>query len=272
MQSNDTRIQQGYDYAKAVYAEKGVDIDKAMELCAQIAISIHCWQGDDVVGTEGEGGGASGGIATTGNYPGRARNADELRKDLDLALALIPGKKKLNLHASYAELNGKKIDRDAYTIDQFVNWVDWAKGAKVGLDFNTTNFSHPYAEDGFTLSSSDKKIRDFWIEHGRRCREIGEAFADALGEQCAINYWMPDGYKDIAADTAGPRQRMIESLDAIFAGKKIDKAKVLDSVESKLFGLGVESYTVGSHELMMGYAISRGISYTLDAGTSTPPR
>ncbi|MGI6174291.1 MAG: L-rhamnose isomerase [Christensenellales bacterium] len=264
------RINAGYTYAKGIYAALGVDVDKAMEICAKVPISMHCWQGDDVTGCEGEGGGASGGIATTGNYPGKARNANELRSDIALALTLIPGKKKVNLHASYAELSGKKIDRDAYTVEQFANWLAWAKELKIGLDFNPTYFSHPYAEDGFTLANSDKKIRDFWIEHGKRCNEIAMAFAKELGEPSVVNFWMPDGYKDTPADTASPRARMVESLDAIFSDKSIDKNLVLPAVESKLFGLGVESYTVGSHELMYGYALTRGLLYTLDAGHFHP--
>ncbi len=270
MAVSDKLVQQGYEYAKEVYAAHGVDVDKAMAAVAKIAISMHCWQGDDVVGCEGVGGGASGGIATTGNYPGRARNGDELRKDIDLAMGLIPGAKKLNLHMNYAELNGKKLDRDAYTIEQFTGWLDWAKQRKLGLDFNPTYFSHPYAEDGFTLSSPDKKIREFWIEHGKRSREIGSEFAKALKKPCVVNFWMPDGYKDVPADTVAPRKRMIESLDAIFADHKPDSPLLLDAVESKLFGIGVESYTVGSHELMMGYALSRNKLYTLDAGHFHP--
>jgi len=265
----DSLISRGYEYAKEVYAALGVDVDAAMARCAQIAISMHCWQGDDVTGFEGADGGASGGIATTGNYPGRARTADELRADLDLALKLIPGKKKINLHASYAELGGKKIGRDAITIDQFANWRDWAKERRLGVDFNPTYFSHPYAEDGFTLASAKEKHRAFWIEHGKRCREIGEAFARALHEPCVINFWMPDGYKDVPADTAAPRARMISALDEVFA-REIDHALVIDAVESKLFGLGVESYTVGSHELMLGYAITRKKVYCLDAGHYHP--
>ena len=261
-------IEQGYTYAKERYAQKGVDVDRAMELAAGIALSMHCWQGDDVMGCEG-GGGASGGIATTGNYPGRARGADELRADIDEVVRLIPGKTKLSLHASYAELGGRKVDRDAYSIREFENWVAWAKGQGMGLDFNTTFFSHPMAESGFTMSSADKGVRDFWIEHGKRCREIGAEFTKALGERCVINHWMPDGYKDVPADTVAPRRRMIESLDAMFVDKSLDEF-VLDSVESKLFGLGVEQYTVGSHELMMGYAITRKKLYTLDAGHFHP--
>ena len=262
-------ILSGFDYAKDVYAEKGIDVEKAMEKTAQFTISMHCWQGDDVVGCEGEGGGASGGIQTTGNYPGRARNGEELRKDFLKAISMIPGKKKLNLHASYAELHGKKIDRDAYTAEQFSDWMDFARENKLALDFNPTYFSHPYAADGFTLASTNETHRKFWIEHGKRCREIGEAFGKAQGQPCVINHWMPDGYKDIPADTVAPRQRMVDSLNRIFA-EPIDPKLVLDSVESKLFALGVESYTVGSHELMMGYALTHGVMYTLDAGHFHP--
>ena len=266
---NDQLILKGYEYAKEVYAAQGVDVEQAMKKCAQVPISMHCWQADDVVGCEGEGGGAGNGIATTGNYPGRARSGDEIRQDADLAMSMIPGALKFNLHASYAELNGRKVDRDAYTIEQFANWVDWAAEKKIGLDFNPTCFSHPYAADGFTLSHPDEKIRTFWVEHGKRCREIGAEFARRLGKTCVINHWMPDGYKDIPADTVAPRQRMVDSLNRIFA-EPIDPKLVLDSVESKLFALGVESYTVGSHELMMGYALTHGVMYTLDAGHFHP--
>jgi L-rhamnose isomerase len=231
---------------------------------------MHCWQGDDIFGCESESGGASGGIATTGNYPGRARGGDELRADIDQALRLIPGAKKLNLHANYAEKGGRAVDRDAYTLELFQNWLDWAKERKLGLDFNPTYFSHPKAESGFTLSSADKGVRDFWIEHGKRCREIAEGFGKALGQTSLVNFWMPDGYKDVPADTAAPRQRMLEALDAIFASGKMDPALEEDSVESKLFGLGVESYTVGSHEFMLSYALTRGVLYTLDAGHFHP--
>lgn len=266
---SDQLILKGYEYAKEVYAAHGVDVEQAMKKCTQVPISMHCWQADDVVGCEGEGGGAGNGIATTGNYPGRARNGDEIRQDADLAMSMIPGTLKFNLHASYAELGGRKVDRDAYTIEQFTNWVDWAAEKKIGLDFNPTCFSHPYAADGFTLSHPDEKIRTFWVEHGKRCREIGAEFARRLGKTCVINHWMPDGYKDIPADTVAPRQRMVDSLNRIFA-EPIDPKLVLDSVESKLFALGVESYTVGSHELMMGYALTHGVMYTLDAGHFHP--
>ncbi len=257
----------GYEYAKEVYAGRGVDVDKAIEAMKGVPISMNCWQADDVLGFDGDDT-LSGGIATTGNYPGRARTADELRADADKAMSMIPGEKKFNLHASYANLNGRKIERSEYTADLFSEWMDWAKERGMGLDFNPTYFSHPMVKDGFTLASPDKAVRDYWIEHGKRCREIGEAFYNTLGKECVINYWMPDGYKDNPIDMAGPRARMVESLDAIFAGGNIEGVK--EAVESKVFGLGVESYTVGSHELMMGYAITRNKLYCLDAGHFHP--
>ena len=271
MSANEKRILAGYEYAKDVYAEKGIDVDKAMEAASKFTISLHCWQGDDVAGLEAEAGGTSGGIQATGNYPGKARNGDELRADFLKAISLIPGKKKLNLHASYAELHGKKVDRDAYTADLFADWMDFAKENKLGLDFNPTYFGHPTVADGFSLASADEGRRKFWVEHGKRCREIGEAFGKAQGSPCVINFWMPDGYKDTPADTDSPRARMAKSLDEIFEGtKNISKDHVLDAVESKLFGIGVESYTVGSNEFMMGYALSRGKLLTLDTGHFHP--
>ncbi|MCR4578580.1 MAG: L-rhamnose isomerase [Clostridiales bacterium] len=264
-------IQKGFEYAKEVYAAQGVDVEKAMEQAAKFAISLHCWQGDDVIGLESEAGGTSGGIQTTGNYPGRARNGDELRQDFLKAISLIPGKKKLNLHASYAELHGRKADRDAYTKEDFADWMAFSKENKLPLDFNPTYFGHPYVADGFSLSSRDEKHRKFWIEHGKRCREIGEAFGKAQGESCVINFWMPDGYKDTPADTDTPRRLMREALDEIFEGtKNIGAPEVLDAVESKLFGIGVESYTVGSGEFMLGYALSRNKLLTLDTGHFHP--
>lgn len=257
----------GYEYAKEVYAGRGVDVDKAIEAMKGVPISMNCWQADDVLGFDGDDT-LSGGIATTGNYPGRARTADELRADADKAMSMIPGEKKFNLHASYANLNGRKVERSEYTADLFSEWMDWAKERGMGLDFNPTYFSHPMVKDGFTLASPDKAVRDYWIEHGKRCREIGEAFYKTLGKECVINYWMPDGYKDNPIDMAGPRARMVDSLDAIFAGGNIEGVK--EAVESKVFGLGVESYTVGSHELMMGYAITRNKLYCLDAGHFHP--
>ena len=271
MSANEKRILNGFEYAKDVYAEKGVDVEKAMEAASKFAVSMHCWQGDDVIGLEADAGGTSGGIQTTGNYPGRARTGDELRQDFLKAISMIPGKKKLNLHASYAELHGKKIDRDQYTAEQFSDWMAFAKENKLALDFNPTYFGHPAVADGFSLASANEKNRRFWIEHGKRCREIGEAFGKMQGEPCVINFWMPDGYKDTPADTDSPRARLVAALDEIFeATKNISRQHVLDAVESKLFGIGVESYTVGSGELMLGYAISRGKLLTLDTGHFHP--
>jgi len=257
-----------YQYAKEVYAQAGVDADVAIAAAGAIPVSMHCWQGDDVIGFDSVGE-LTGGIATTGNYPGRARTPEELRADITKALTLIPGKVKLNLHACYAEKKGKKIDRDAYTIEQFQGWADFAVEKGLGLDFNPTFFSHPMMDGNLSLSSPKADVRKFWIEHGRRCREIGLEFARQTGQPCVTNYWMPDGTKDTCADTVAPRGRMTQSLDAIFADD-IDRSLVPCAVESKLFGVGVESYTVASHEYALGYAISRGKVYCLDAGHFHP--
>ena len=264
----DQQVLQGYRYAKSIYEGLGVDIEKAMKRADAIPISMHCWQGDDVIGFDGTGA-LTGGIAATGNYPGRARTPHELRQDIHTAFQLIPGVKKLNLHACYAEKDGKKVDRDAYTIEHFQNWVDWALQHGIGLDFNPTFFSHPNMDGNFTLASRDESVRRFWVEHGKRCREIGYEMAKQLKKPCAVNYWMPDGYKDVCADTLTPRVLMTKSLDEIFA-PSIDEALVPCSIESKLFGLGVESYTVASHEFSLGYAISRNKCYTLDTGHFHP--
>jgi len=265
---NENQIIRGYEYAKEVYAGVGVDVDAAIARADAIPVSMHCWQGDDVIGFDGVGE-LSGGIATTGNYPGRARTPEELRADIDVALSMIPGETKLNLHACYAEKNGKNVDRDEYTIEQFQNWVDFAKERKMGLDFNPTYFSHPKMDGDFSLSSYDKGTRDFWVEHGIRCREIGLEFAKQLGKPCGINFWMPDGYKDVCADTKKHRDLMTESLDRIFA-PDIDENLVQCGIESKVFGIGVESYTVSSHEYAFGYAVSRNKLYTLDSGHFHP--
>ena len=257
-----------YELAKELYASIGVDTDKAIERLEKIPVSMHCWQGDDVIGFDGSDS-LSGGIQTTGNYPGRARTADELRADIAFVRTMIPGATKLNLHASYAEKNGKQVDRDAYTIDLFQNWVDFAKEQKIGLDFNPTYFAHPKMDGDFSLSSTNPAIRKFWIEHGKRCREIGLEFAKQLNQPCAINFWMPDGYKDVCADTKLHRDLMIDSLDQIFA-EDIDRKLVPCGLESKLFGVGVESYTVASHEFSYGYAVKNGLLYTLDAGHFHP--
>ncbi|MBP3479916.1 MAG: L-rhamnose isomerase [Oscillospiraceae bacterium] len=264
----EKKVLQGYAYAKEVFGELGVDVDAAIAVADQVPISMHCWQGDDLIGYDGVGE-LTGGIAATGNYPGRARNAEELKADIDEALKNIPGKTKLSLHASYAELNGKKIDRDSYTPELFDLWLQWAKERGMGLDMNPTFFSHPKMDGNFTLASLDKGVRDFWIEHGKRCREIAEYWGKELGQVSINNFWMPDGFKDVPSDTYTHRKLMEESLDEIFSEKK-DPKYMLDAVESKLFGFGIESHTVVSHEFAMGYAISRKKLWTMDAGHFHP--
>ena len=253
-----------YKEAQKKYAKIGIDTEKAIKDLGKIAISLHCWQGDDVGGFETTGG-ASGGIQTTGNYPGKARTPQELMKDLEFALALIPGKHRVNLHACYGIHEGKVIDRDKLSEKNFAPWVKWAKKTGVKLDFNPTFFSHPKAADGLTLSNPDPKIRNFWIKHGIQCLKIGEYFAKELKSPCGINFWCPDGYKDEPSDRLGPRKRMADSLDKIFKSKYNKKA-VIPFLESKLFGIGVESYTVNSHEFVMGYAMKAKILALLDMG------
>lgn len=267
--SNPKHIERSYQLASDRFSSLGVDTDKALDQLARVAISLHCWQGDDVGGFENAGGALGDGLAVTGNYPGKARTPDQLRNDFQKALSLIPGTHRLNLHACYAEMNGRKVDRDRLSIDQFKNWISWARSLKIGLDFNQTYFSHPMVKGGFTLSHQDKAVRKFWIEHGIRCREIGAEFGKSLGKTCLTNLWIPDGMKDTPADRRGPRERLAESLDAIFK-KKIDKKYNVDSVEPKLFGIGAESFTPGSHEFYLGYAVSRGTLLTLDAGHYHP--
>jgi L-rhamnose isomerase len=262
-------LDKAYEIAKEQYAEIGVDTDKALERLASIPISLHCWQGDDVGGFENSGEDLGGGLAVTGAYPGKARTADELRSDLDLALSLIPGKHRLNLHACYAETGGKKVDRDALEPKHFDKWIEWAKKNRMGMDFNPTYFAHSLASDGFTLAHPDKKVRDFWIQHGIACRKIGAAIGEALGKACVTNVWIPDGFKDLPIDRKGPRERLTESLDALFA-EKINPKHNLDAVESKLFGIGSESYVVGSHEYYLGYAIKNNKVLCLDAGHFHP--
>lgn len=264
----DNSILNGFRYAEEKYSEAGVDINAAVAKADGVPISMHCWQGDDVIGFDGIGA-LTGGIATTGNYPGRARTAGELRDDIAKALTMIPGRTKLNLHACYAEKKGKNVDRDAYTPHLFDAWVSFAKDKGLGLDFNPTFFSHPMMDGDFSLSSPKPEVRRFWIEHGKRCREIGLSFAKDLALPCVVNYWMPDGYKNACADTCAPRKRMIESLDEIFRDS-IDETLVPCAVESKLFGVGLESYTVASHEFSMGYAIKNNKVYCLDSGHFHP--
>jgi L-rhamnose isomerase len=263
------KLEKLYQLARERYAETGVDTERALRELSRIPISIHCWQGDDVGGFENAGQELGGGLAVTGNYPGKARTADELRADFLQALRVIPGRHRFNIHASYAEMGGKKIERDALSVEQFQNWIRWAKTHHLGLDFNQTYFSHSKAADGFTLAHPDSKIRRFWIEHGIRCREIGAEIGKRLGKTCLTNLWIPDGIKDTPADRLGPRQRLLESLDAVFQ-KKLDHKYNVDSVEPKLFGIGSESYVVGSHEFYLGYAVTRQILLTLDAGHYHP--
>lgn len=262
-------IEQAYSLAKERYAALGVDTDQALKTLAPVPVSLHCWQGDDVGGFENMGSELGGGLAVTGNYPGKARTPDELRADLDRALSLIPGKHRLNLHAFYAETGGQKIDRDAIGPDQFRNWIAWCQKNGMGMDFNPTYFAHPKAASGLTLSHPDAGIRRFWVEHGIRCREIGAAIGKALDKTCVTNVWIPDGMKDTPADRRAPRERLAQSLDAMFE-KPIDPKLNLDAVEGKLFGIGSESYVVGSHEFYLGYAITRKKLVTLDAGHYHP--
>lgn len=258
-----------YQEAKEVYAQIGVDTEQAIEKLGGTAISVHCWQGDDVVGFDG-GGAASGGIQTTGNYPGRARNFEELKDDLAKAFSLMPGKKRLNLHASYAILGGEKVDRNAYRPEHFAPWVEFAKEIGLdGIDFNPTMFSHPMVKDGLTLSSPDESVRKFWIEHCKACIRISEYFTKEMNSHCLMNIWIPDGFKDVPADRLTPRLRLKDSLDEILK-EPYDKSKVVVAVESKVFGIGVESYTVGSNEFYQNYAAKNDICCLLDNGHYHP--
>jgi L-rhamnose isomerase len=263
-------IMQAFELAKEHYGSYGVNVDGALKRLESIPVSIHCWQGDDVGGFEKPGAGLSGGgIQTTGNYPGKARSIAELRSDLEKALSMIPGRHRLNLHACYLDNGGVFVDRDSIEPKHFQSWIDWAKTNKLGMDFNPTFFSHKKASDGFTLSHPDSSIRQFWIDHGIACRAIGAEMGRQLGSPTVTNFWVPDGYKDIPVDRSGPRSRLAQSLDRIFA-ETIDPGIHLDAVESKLFGIGAESYTVGSHEFYLGYAVSRQKLLCLDSGHFHP--
>lgn len=263
-------IESNFQSAKERYAEIGVDVEAALKKISDVSISIHCWQGDDVGGFETKDAALSGGgIQATGNYPGKPRSIAELRQDFEKALSLIPGKHRINLHAIYGDFQGKKIDRDQISVEHFQSWIDWAKGLGLGIDFNGTFFSHPKADEGFTLSHPDQSIRDFWIEHAKRCREIASEMGKQLRTPAVTNVWIPDGYKDIPIDHQAPRKRLLDSLDKIFS-QKLDKNYCKDAVESKLFGIGSESYVSGSHEFYMGYAVSRQILLCLDMGHFHP--
>ena len=262
-------MQNCFEKAKESYGAFGVDVEKAVEKVTNIPISVHCWQGDDVIGFDG-GGNLSGGIQTTGNYPGRARNFEELKQDIRKAFSFIPGKKRLNIHANYAVLNGEKVDRNAYRPEHFAPWVAFAKELGLdGIDFNPTMFSHPKVKNGLTLSSPDENIRRFWIEHCIACLKISEYFADEMKTPSLMNIWIPDGYKDVPADRLSPRLRLKDSLDKILAAK-YDRKKVVVAVESKVFGIGVESYTVGNNEFYQNYAAKNGICCLLDNGHYHP--
>ncbi|MBC2283501.1 L-rhamnose isomerase [Listeria booriae] len=265
---SNEQLQQQYEWAKAAYAKYGVNTDDVLKKLADIKISMHCWQGDDVTGFMNPDQELTGGISVTGNYPGAAHTPEQLRADLEKAFSLIPGKHKVNLHAMYIDTE-EKIDLDEIEPKHYEKWVAWAKEEGLGLDFNPTFFSHPNSEDGFTLSHPDKKIRDFWIEHGKRARKVAAYFGEELGQTSVNNFWVPDGFKDNPIDRLAPRKRLMESLDEIFA-EDLDKKYTLDAVESKLFGLGAEAYTVGSHEFYMGYGITRNKLVCLDAGHFHP--
>jgi L-rhamnose isomerase len=269
MISADERLDRAFTLASEHYAEWGVDVDHALRRLSTIAISLHCWQGDDVGGFENTGQEIGGGLAVTGNYPGKARTPDELRMDLEKALSLLPGSHRLNLHASYAETGGRKVERDTLGPEHFQRWIEWAQSQKIGMDFNPTYFAHPLAAGGYTLTHADQSIRKFWIDHGIACRHIGAAIGQALGSPCVTNVWIPDGSKDAPIDRKGPRQRLAEALDAIFA-EPINPIFNRDAVEGKLFGIGSESYVAGSHEFYLGYAVSRRKLLCLDAGHYHP--
>ncbi|MDG0793654.1 L-rhamnose isomerase [Cohnella ginsengisoli] len=266
MPSNETTKQ--YEAAKALYAAHGIDVDAALKKLSEIKISMHCWQGDDVRGFLNRDQDLTGGIAVTGNYPGAARTPDELRADLEKAFSLIPGKHKVNLHAIYADTD-EKVDLDAIEPRHYERWVEWAKAQGLGLDFNPTCFSHENSKDGFTLSHADPKVRDFWIEHCKRSRRVGAYFGEQLGQTCVTNVWVPDGFKDNPVDRLAPRKRLKDALDEVFA-EELNPAHNLDAVESKVFGLGAEAYTVGSHEFYMGYGLQNNKLICLDAGHFHP--
>ncbi len=267
LQGQAKRNSVSYQDAREIYAGVGVDTEAAIQTALDTPISTHCWQADDVVGLEvHEGALDGGGIQATGNYPGRARTADEIRQDFEMAAQLIPGTLRFNLHAMYAETGGARVDRDELAPEHFATWIDWCADNGWGMDFNPTCFAHPQVVDGLTLSSPRKSVRDFWMRHCIACRDIARAIAKKLGP-CVCNIWIPDGRKDVTADRIGPRKRLVRALDEILNTRK---ARVIDTVESKLFGIGVEDYTVGSHEFYLLYAASRGCGVCFDMGHYHP--
>ena len=263
-----TQLEQAWELAKLRFAAVGIDVEAALRQLDRLPVSMHCWQGDDVAGFENPEGSLTGGIQATGNYPGKARNATELRADLEQALSLIPGPKRLNLHAIYLE-SDTPVARDQIKPEHFKNWVEWAKTNQLGLDFNPSCFSHPLSADGFTLAHADDTIRQFWIDHCKASRRVSAYFGEQLGTPSVMNIWIPDGMKDITVDRLAPRQRLLDALDEVIS-EKLDPAHHIDAVESKLFGIGAESYTVGSNEFYMGYATSRQTALCLDAGHFHP--
>jgi L-rhamnose isomerase len=268
--TNKERIEKAYQLAKEQYAAIGVDTEKAVERMKDVVISLHCWQTDDVGGFETPDATLSGGgIQSTGNYPGKAKTIAQMRADLEKVMQLLPGKQRLNLHASYGEFGGEKVDRNEIEVKHFQGWIDWAKAQGIGLDFNGTYFSHPKADSGFTLSSKDEGIRQFWLEHMKRCREIGTEMGKQLGTPCVHNTWIPDGSKDVPVDRNGYRSLLKKSLDEGFS-KEFPKKYLKDAVESKLFGIGAESMTVGSHDFYLGYAIKNNKLICLDNGHFHP--
>jgi L-rhamnose isomerase len=265
------QVNEAYAAARAQYRTVGVDTERALRELAKVALSLHCWQGDDVRGLEDPDAGLTGGIVATGNYPGVARNGEELRADMLKACSLIPGIKRANIHAFYAETDGARIARDKLTPAQFKRWMRWSKKHGIALDFNPTFFSHPKAASGMTLSSADENIRRYWIRHGIACRKIAQALAENQGSPCVCNFWIPDGTKDIPADRWSPRARLADSYARIFEpAHGIDTRKCIDTVEPKLFGIGSEEYTVGSHEFYLAYAVKHGVTPCLDMGHFHP--
>jgi L-rhamnose isomerase len=266
---NEQQVNKAFEYAKERYAALNIDVDKALTELDKLPISLHCWQADDVTGFEKADGALTGGIQATGNYPGKARTIEELRADIDQAMELIPGNHRVNIHAFYGDFGGQSVDRNQIELKHFQSWIDWAKEKGYKLDFNATCFSHPKSADGLTLSHPDPEIRNFWIEHVIRCRKIAEEMGRQLGSKCMHNIWIPDGSKDVTVKRLEYRANLKDSLDKIFEYKTNDEY-MLDCIESKVFGIGVESYTVGSHEFYMGYGVKNNIVVTLDSGHFHP--
>ncbi|MDR0760315.1 MAG: L-rhamnose isomerase [Treponema sp.] len=266
---NIESIEAAYELAKEAYGKFGINADAVVEAALEIPISVQCWQGDDVTGFEGADGISGGGILATGNYPGRARNGDELRADAEFAFSLIPGKKRFSLHMFYAETGGKKVDRDELEPEHFTTWMAWSRTKEIPLDFNPSFFSHPLANDGYTLASADPAIRRFWIRHAAASRKIASAFGANQGSPSVTNIWIPDGSKDLPADRLSPRRRLKEALDEILDVPQ-DPRTITDAVESKLFGIGSESYVAGSHDFYLAYATARQIKVCLDMGHFHP--